>query len=120
VQWLQRVMTAMLPVGFIALLCGWVVTEVGRQPYTVYGLLRTEQSHSPIGLPGIATSLAAFAVVYLIVFGSGFVFMARLIMRPPSVGEAGPPKGVPVRSAGITPLPALDDDLSSPTHQQAG
>ncbi|HKM64582.1 MAG TPA: cytochrome ubiquinol oxidase subunit I [Acidisphaera sp.] len=117
-RWLQRVMTFMLPAGFIALLCGWVVTEVGRQPYTVYGLLRTDDSHSPIGLPGIATSLAAFAIVYLIVFGSGFTFMARLIMRPPSVGESGPPKGVPVRTAGITPLPSLDDGVADPTHPQ--
>jgi cytochrome bd ubiquinol oxidase subunit I len=117
-RWLQRVMTCMLPAGYIALLCGWVVTEVGRQPYTIYHVLRTDQSHSPIDLPGVAISLAAFAVVYLIVFSSGFVFMARLMMRPPSVGEAGPPRGEPVRSAGITPVASLGDDLSHPTHPQ--
>ena len=115
-RWLQRVMTFMLPAGYIALLCGWAVTEVGRQPYTVYGLMRTSESNSPIGLPGVATSLAAFAVVYLIVFGAGFYFMARLIMRPPTVGEGGPPKGVPVRTAGITPLPALDPNAAHPAH----
>jgi cytochrome bd ubiquinol oxidase subunit I len=119
-RWLQRAMTFMLPAGFVALLCGWVVTEVGRQPYTVYGVLRTSESNSPIGLPGVATSLAAFAVVYLIVFAAGFLFMARLIVRPPSVGEAGPPKGVPVRTAGITPLASLEEDLSHAAHGPAG
>jgi cytochrome d ubiquinol oxidase subunit I len=107
-RWLHRVAVVMAPAGFIALLSGWVVTEVGRQPFTVYHLLRTDESTSPIGLPGVATSLAAFAVVYFIVFGTGFLFMLRLMDLAPSVGEVGPPHGVPVRSAGITPLPALD------------
>lgn len=114
-RWLQRLVVLMAPSGFIALLSGWVVTEVGRQPYTVYGLLRTDQSHSPIGLPGVATSLAAFAVVYLIVFSAGFVFMLRLMRTPPVTGESGPPQGVPVRSAGITPSPAL----IAPSHPAA-
>jgi cytochrome d ubiquinol oxidase subunit I len=115
--WLKRCMVAMGPAGFIALLSGWVVTEVGRQPYTVYGLLRTTDSVSPIGLPGVATSLAAFAIVYLIVFGAGFLFMFRLMRKAPTVGEPGPPKGVPVRSAGITPAPALDE--ATPEHPAA-
>lgn len=108
---LRGVMVAMAPAGFIALLAGWTVTEVGRQPFTVYGLLRTADSVSPIGLPGVGTSLAAFVVVYLVVFGCGFVFLLRLMRRPPVVGESGPPRGVPTRSAGITPAPALDDGV---------
>jgi cytochrome bd ubiquinol oxidase subunit I len=48
-------------------------------------------------------------VVYLIVFGAGFVFLARLMRRPPTVGESGPPAGIPTRSAGITPAAALHD-----------
>jgi len=56
--WLQRAAIGMGPAGFVAILAGWVTTEVGRQPYTVYGLLRTAQSIAPIGLPGVATSLA--------------------------------------------------------------
>ena len=99
----------MAPSGFIALLAGWTVTEVGRQPFTVYGLLRTADSVSPVGLPGVAVSLAAFVVVYAIVFGTGFVFLLRLVRRPPTVGETGPQAGVPVRSAGITPAAALRD-----------
>jgi cytochrome bd ubiquinol oxidase subunit I len=108
-RWLPPVMLAMAPSGFIALLAGWTVTEVGRQPFTVHGLLRTADSVSPVGLPGVASSLAGFVVVYLIVFGAGFVFLARLMRRPPTVGESGPPAGIPTRSAGITPAAALHD-----------
>jgi len=108
-RWLARSVIAMAPSGFIALLSGWTVTEVGRQPYTVYGLLRTADSVSPVGLPGVAASLAGFVVVYMIVFGAGFLFLLRLMRRPPTVGERGPPAGVPIRSAGITPAAALHD-----------
>jgi cytochrome d ubiquinol oxidase subunit I len=100
---------AMAPSGFIALLAGWTVTEVGRQPFTVYGLLRTVDSVSPVGSPGVAVSLAGFVAVYLIVFGAGFAFLVRLMRRPPTVGENGPPPGVPIRTAGLTPAAALHD-----------
>jgi cytochrome d ubiquinol oxidase subunit I len=105
-RWLQHIMVFMAPAGFIALLAGWVTTEVGRQPYTVYGMLRTTQSVSPIALPGVAASLAAFAVVYFIVFGAGLVFLLRLTMKPPEAGEQGPRTDTPLRSHGITPGPA--------------
>ena len=112
-RWLQRAAVAMGPAGFLAILAGWTVTEVGRQPFTVYGMLRTVDSVSPIGLPGVATSLAAFAVVYLLVFGSGVWFLMVMMARPPAVGEHGPSGTLPVRSAGITPASqSLSDDLS--------
>ena len=59
------------PMGFVAVLAGWVTTEVGRQPFTVYGLLRTAQSASPLQAPAVAASLVAFVVVYFAVFGMG-------------------------------------------------
>ena len=73
-RWLQRAAVAMAPSG-LHRRCSRAgsTTEVGRQPFTVYGLLRTADSVSPIAAPGVATSLAAFAVVYLIVFGAGSV-----------------------------------------------
>jgi cytochrome bd ubiquinol oxidase subunit I len=70
-------------------------------------VLRTADSVSPIGLPGVGLSLAGFVVVYAIVFGAGFGFLLRLIRQPPVVGQSGPPSGVPVRTAGITPAAAL-------------
>jgi cytochrome d ubiquinol oxidase subunit I len=113
-QWLQRIVVAMAPAGFVALLAGWVVTEVGRQPYTVYGLLRTEDSVSPIALAGIAVSLAAFAVVYLIVYGAGFTYLLRLVARPPVPGEGGPRPEQPTRAAGITPGPPAQHGAGQP------
>ena len=110
--WLKRAMIVMGPSGFVCVLAGWTVTEVGRQPYTVYGLLRTADSVSPVGLPGVATSLVAFAVVYLIVFGAGLLYLLRLMAATPVPGESGPPPGVPVRSAGTTPIAAVDPDAA--------
>lgn len=104
--WLHRAAVALGPIGFISILAGWTTTEVGRQPFTVYGLLRTVDSASPIGLPGVATSLAAFAVVYLLVFGAGVSFLLVMVSRPPTAGEPGPTPDQPMRSAGITPGPA--------------
>ncbi len=103
--WLHRAAIVMAPAGFVALLSGWVTTEVGRQPFTVYGALRTVDSVSPIALPGVATSLAAFGVVYLLVFGAGFLFLLRLMRKPPVPGEYGPSSLLPSRTSGITPGP---------------
>lgn len=110
-QWLAVLMA---PSGFIALLAGWTVTEVGRQPWTVYGHLTTLDSVSPIALPGIATSLAAFAIVYFIVYGAGFGYLLALVARAPVPAEPGPPPGLPIRTAGITPGPAAVQALGSP------
>ena len=113
-RWLLRAMVAMSPAGFIALVCGWITTEVGRQPYTVYGLLRTSDSLSPIGLPGVATSLVAFIVVYLVVYAAGIGFLLRLMAQPPHPGEEGPPAGTPIRTAGLTPGPVTGEPTPLP------
>ncbi|MAK63073.1 MAG: cytochrome ubiquinol oxidase subunit I [Ponticaulis sp.] len=67
--------------GFIAVITGWIVAEVGRQPYTVYGVLRTEDSVSPVPVESVATSLLVFMVVYAIIFTAGVVYMARIATR---------------------------------------
>ena len=105
-RWLHLLALAMGPAGFVAVIAGWVTTEVGRQPYTVYGLLRTADSVSPLQAPAVAASLLAFIVVYFIVFGAGIFYILRLMSHPPHRGEAGPERGQPVRAAGITPSPA--------------
>ncbi|MBO1326730.1 cytochrome ubiquinol oxidase subunit I [Acetobacter sp. TBRC 12305] len=84
---LHRLVFCMAPAGFVALLCGWITTEVGRQPWTVYGLLRTADSVSPIALSSVAVSLAAFVIVYTLVFGTGLIILVRTLAHPPVTGE---------------------------------
>jgi cytochrome d ubiquinol oxidase subunit I len=105
-SWLHRAAVAMSPAGFVAVIAGWVVTETGRQPFTIYGLLRTADSASPLDAPAIAASLAAFAVTYFVVFGAGIWYLMRLVSKPPEAHEAGL-DGRPVRTAGVTPAPAI-------------
>jgi len=107
---LHRFAVAMGPMGFVAVLAGWVTTECGRQPFTVYGLLRTSESASPLQAPAVAASLAAFAVVYFIVFGSGLFYLLRLMSHPPHDHEEGLEAHEPLRAAGITPIAAIDPD----------
>ncbi|MFI4982162.1 MAG: cytochrome ubiquinol oxidase subunit I, partial [Nevskiales bacterium] len=91
------------PAGFIAVLAGWITTETGRQPFTVYGLLRTAESASPLAAPAVGSSLIAFAVVYFIVYAAGLTYIVRLMAQPPLHGEQGPRADIPARAAGITP-----------------
>ena len=106
---LHRFAIAMGPAGFVAVIAGWVTTEVGRQPFTVHGLLRTADSVSPLQAPAVAISLLAFIVVYFIVFGAGIYYILRLMSQSPHRGEQGPERGQPVRAAGITPAPQVSE-----------
>lgn len=102
---LHRMALLMGPSGFVAVIAGWVTTEVGRQPFTVYGLLTTAESVSPIAAPAVAASLAAFVVVYFAVFGIGTWYILHLMKDAPHAHESGPEneERAPIRSAGITP-----------------
>lgn len=104
----HRAAILMGPMGFVAVLSGWVTTEVGRQPYTVYGLLRTSDSASPLSAPALQVSLTVFAIVYFIVFGAGVFYIMRSFAKPPEIHEEGPPPGEPIRSAGVTPAASVD------------
>jgi cytochrome d ubiquinol oxidase subunit I len=105
--WLHRLALVMGPAGFVAVIAGWVTTEVGRQPYTVYGLLRTAKSVSPLHAPAVASSLLAFIAVYFIVFGAGIYYVLHLMAAAPHKAETGPEAEGPQRAAGITPGPAI-------------
>ncbi len=105
-RWLHRAALAMGPSGFLAVLCGWITTEVGRQPWTVYGLLRTEDSVSPLEAVAVETSLIAFIVVYFTVFGTGTYYAIRLMAAPPDDG-AGSPDADPKKAVGATLAPIL-------------
>ncbi|KVK48528.1 cytochrome D ubiquinol oxidase subunit I [Agrobacterium deltaense] len=108
--WLHRATVCMGPAGFVAVIAGWITTEVGRQPFTVYGLLRTAESHSPLAAPAIAVSLLAFVIVYFFAFGSGIFYLLRLMAKPPEPHESEP-ANVPQRAAGLTPAPGLGASL---------
>lgn len=103
--WLHRAAVAMGPAGFVAVLAGWITTEVGRQPYTVYGHLLTADSLSPIAAPAVGASLIAFIIVYFLVFGAGTFYILRLMARLPRDPDPELDRG-PLRSAGITPGPS--------------
>jgi cytochrome d ubiquinol oxidase subunit I len=102
--WLHRAALVMGPSGFVAVIAGWVTTEVGRQPWVIYGLLRTADARSPVAAPAVATSLVAFVVVYFVVFGIGTWYILRLMAQAPHSQESGV-ETAPIRTAGITPGP---------------
>lgn len=104
------------PSGLIALLAGWFTTEIGRQPWVVYGVQRTIDAVSGHGDLHMSISLLAFIVVYSAVFGVGYVYMIRLIKKGPLTGEGkdvrhgGPGHGkTPAR-----PLSAAHESLNDP------
>jgi cytochrome d ubiquinol oxidase subunit I len=118
--WLHRAALAMAPSGLIAVLAGWITTEVGRQPYTVYGMLRTAESAAPLDAAAVGTSLVAFIVVYFAVFGAGTFYIMRLMSRPPVFDEPrlkDVTKG-PTRTAGITP--AIEETMRRPDAAHPG
>ena len=82
-RWLHRGSLLMGPSGFVALLAGWITTEVGRQPFTVYGALRTVDSIGPVDAPAVGASLLAFIWVYFFVFGAGLFYVFRLMRQAP-------------------------------------
>lgn len=91
--WLHRVSALFIPAGFVATVAGWWVAEIGRQPYTIYGFLKTRDSISPV-IDGqtIALSLTVFLLVYGSLFGAYLYYMVKLIRRGPDTpadqGEA--------------------------------
>src|SRR5215471_15747371 len=101
------------PAGFIAVLAGWITTETGRQPFTVYGLLRTAESASPLAAPAVGSSLLAFVIVYFSVYTTGILYILRLMAQPPHPGESGPSSQIPLRTTGITPAPGIQKEAGA-------
>lgn len=87
--WFHRFAIVMGPTGFIAVIAGWITTEVGRQPYLVYGLLRVSEGRSPIDAPALAGSLLSFVIVYCVVFGAGILYLVRLMQKAPVATDTG-------------------------------
>lgn len=81
---------ALAPAGFLAMLSGWVVTEVGRQPFTVYGLMRTADSLSSVSRAQVVGSTWLILLFYLLIFGIGLWVLLRLLREPPQQDQPGP------------------------------
>ena len=107
-RWFQLWCMALTPSGFIAVLAGWFVTEIGRQPYVVYGVMRTAEAVSPVAATNIALSLLAFIAAYTFVFGAGSYYILRLIAKGPAVPDSA------YGNHGI-PSPPLVTDLGNET-----
>jgi cytochrome bd ubiquinol oxidase subunit I len=86
--WFLRLCVLASPLGFFAVIAGWATTEVGRQPWTVYGLLRTADSVSP-SLTGadVLVSVAGYSVVYIVMFTAGIALMIRIVQRGPAAPD---------------------------------
>lgn len=108
------------PAGLIAILAGWYTTEIGRQPWIVYGVMRTKDAVSNHSALAMSVTLVVFVVVYFIVFGIGVRYMLKLVGKGPEVDEEDPlederhSSGRPAR-----PLSAAPDqvDSATPVHQ---
>lgn len=110
--WFLRLCQLTAPLGFVAVIAGWTTTEVGRQPWTVYGLMRTAHSVTP-SLTGrdVAISLTLYVLVYLIMFPTGLAVMAGIVRRgvmtvddepaPIEAGRPMPPYVVPTAGAQV-------------------
>jgi cytochrome d ubiquinol oxidase subunit I len=105
---LLRALPWMIPSGFVAVLAGWCTTEIGRQPYVVYGLMRTAEAVSPVPGAAVATTLALFLTVYGGVFGAGIYYLVRLVRTGPLDVEVKP------AATAARPLGAADDPLEEP------
>jgi cytochrome d ubiquinol oxidase subunit I len=84
---LLRAWTFMIPSGFVALLAGWYTTEIGRQPYVIYGLMRTAEAATPVSPSSVATSLVVFATIYLFIFVAGTYYLLKLLRKGPQPVE---------------------------------
>lgn len=113
-RWFHICAAAMTPTGFIAVLAGWFVTEVGRQPYTVYGVLRTDHSVSPVLPEYIALSLLIFIIAYIFIFGMGTYYILKLIRKGPQRLSQKDDKAETYGSHGVeNPAIAFDDDAAT-------
>jgi len=113
--WL-RFALAMGPAGLLAILAGWITTEVGRQPWVVYGVMRTADAVSPLPAGQVGFTLAMFVVVYTLVFGAGTVYLLLIIAKGPEVEETDARGGAGQMRQAMRPLsgaPERFDELET-------
>jgi len=103
-RWYLQSVQYAWPLGFIAILSGWYVTEIGRQPWIATGVLRTADAASPVAFGAVLLGLVLFVLVYGVVFSMGIYYINRLIEYGPKGAAAAEPEGMPSR-----PLSAAED-----------
>ncbi|MCA3821461.1 MAG: cytochrome ubiquinol oxidase subunit I, partial [Burkholderia sp.] len=114
-KWFQRFALVMGPTGFVSLLAGWVTTEAGRQPWVVYGVMRTAQAVSPLSVQQVSLSMMTFVIVYFLVFGTGVYYMLKLMKAGPALPDVkhdDTPDTRPDHTA-RRPMSAVDEPLET-------
>jgi cytochrome d ubiquinol oxidase subunit I len=112
-SWYLKITKHAWPLGFIAILAGWYTTEIGRQPWVAYGILRTADAASPVPASAVMTTLILFVLVYTCVFGTGIYYINRLINHGPKGESAKAPEALPSRplaAAGPAAHEAMGED----------
>jgi len=110
--WFLRFATWMGPSGLIAILAGWYTTEIGRQPWVVYGVMRTKDAVSNHSALVLSTTLIVFIVMYAIVFGTGISYMLKLVAKGPHPGEDdASPRDLGRSQRPARPLSAAPDNV---------
>jgi cytochrome d ubiquinol oxidase subunit I len=94
-RWYLHIVARSWWIGFVAVIAGWITTESGRQPWIVYGILRTADATSPVPAPVVGATLVAFVLAYAIVFSVGIYFINRLIAKGPTVERIEDPQVQP-------------------------
>ncbi|WP_370677392.1 cytochrome ubiquinol oxidase subunit I [Pleomorphomonas sp. PLEO] len=110
--WFLRFATVMGPSGLIAILAGWYTTEIGRQPWVVYGVMRTKDAVSNHSAPVLSATLIVFMVMYFAVFGTGVSYMLKLIAKGPADSDdEHTPHDAGQSPRPARPLSAAPDDI---------
>jgi cytochrome bd ubiquinol oxidase subunit I len=112
-----RFAVLMGPAGLIAILAGWYTTEIGRQPWVVYGVMRTKDAVSNHSALALSTTLIVFVVMYFAVFGTGISYMLKLVARGPDDPGHGPQADPLQKQRPARPLSAAPDHIDSASHR---
>jgi cytochrome d ubiquinol oxidase subunit I len=86
-RWFLRALILAAPLGFIAIETGWVVTEVGRQPWIIYGVMRTAEAVTPV--PGLVVPFITFTLLYICLAAITVWLLLRQVAASPEVFESG-------------------------------
>ncbi|MGO8915915.1 MAG: cytochrome ubiquinol oxidase subunit I [Stellaceae bacterium] len=114
-RWFAFIAAFSSPLSFIAILAGWTVTETGRQPYVVYGYLKTAEAAAPVAAAAVSSSLALFVIVYLVLLAAFFFYATRLVLRGPADAKGERPEHLrPGLDSAVSRAPAAKPTIAGP------